>query len=428
MRKRAVPRRGASMIWMAMLAIVFIALIGLMCDTGYAFLVAHQLQNAADAAALAGSRQLKFEHDAVRLAAVQVGAANFAAKSSVQLSPNAANDAGGDVVLGRYNRALRMFTPTLESPNAVKVVARRTDTSPNGPVPLIFGPAFGVSTVNISRSAIAINQGGTGAGMIALCGDCECALKISGTGNLDLNGGPIQVNSTDPCAVCGNGSGQINSSGVNVGGGVCTTPNVDFPIDIWTGAPPIEDPLAFLPEPTWDPVDDLGTINTSGTFSPGYYSGGMTLGVDDNVTLLPGIYILDGAGVDITSTATLLAEGVMLYIPPGTGYVDIRGQGSVRITPPDPTLYSYPGVGTYEFVSIFQSRLNTNPSRILGTSLLDLQGTLYFPSAPLELGGTGEGFGNQLIAYTVWVHGTGDIVINYDGTYPASGGTIFLVE
>ncbi len=416
------------MIWMAMLSIVFIALIGLTSDTGYAFLVAHQLQNAADAAALAGSRQLKYGFDAVRLAAVQAGAANSAAKAPVLMSPNVANDSGGDVVLGRYNRALRMFTPTLESPNAVKVVARRTDTSPNGPVPLIFGPAFGVSTVNISRSTIAINQGGTGAGMIALCGNCECALKISGSGNLDLNGGPIQVNSSDPCAVCGNGTGTIDSIGVNVAGGVCTTPNVEFPIDIWPGAPPVEDPLAHLPEPTWDPVDDLGTIDTSGTYSPGYYSGGIKLTGGDDVTLLPGIYILDGAGVDIGGTSNFFAEGVMLYVPPGTGYVDIVGTGIVHVTPPDPTLYSYPGVGTYEFVSIFQSRSNTNPSRITGTSLLDLQGTLYFPSAPLEIGGTGDGFGNQLIAHTVWVHGTGDIVINYDGSYPAPGDTIFLVE
>ncbi len=416
------------MILMAMLSIVFIALIGLTSDTGYAFLVAHQLHNAADAAALAGSRQLKYGYDAVRLAAVQAGAANVAAKASVQLSPNVANDAGGDVVLGRYNRALRMFTPTLESPNAVKVVARRSDTSPNGPVPLIFGPTFGVSTVNISRSAIAINQGGTGAGIVALCGSCECALKITGSPNLDLNGGPIQINSTAPCAVCGTGTGRINSIGINVAGGVCTTPNVEFPIDIWPGAPAVEDPLGHLPEPTWDPLDDLGAINMSGTFSPGYYSGGIDISGGQNITLLPGIYILGGPGIRIKGNADLLAEGVMLYITPASERVDIGGTGSVRITPPDPALYSYPGVDTYEYVSIFQSRLNTDNSTIIGTSLLDLQGTLYFPSASLDLGGTGAGFGNQLIAYTVWVHGIGDIIINYDATYPAPGDTIFLVK
>lgn len=431
MRKRAGPRRGASMIWMAMLSIVFIALIGLTSDTGYAFLVAHQLHNAADAAALAGSRQLTYGHDAVRQATVQAGAANSAAKAPVQMSPNAANDAAGDIVLGRYNRGTRTFTPTLESPNAVMAVARRTDGSPNGPLSLIFGPAFGVSTVNIERSAVAINQGSTGAAMVALCGDCECALKVTGSGNVVANGGPLQVNSTDPCAVCGNGNFQIDSVGVNVGGGVCTNPAGRFPGDIWSGAPPVSDPLAHIPEPTWDPAADLGTIDTSGTFGPGYYSGGLNLTdstYTQTATLLPGIYILDGAGINIKSDTILLAEGVMLYIPPGTGSVDIAGTGSFHLTPPDPALYSYPGVDTYEYISMFQSRQNFNPSRIIGTGLLDIAGTLYFPSADLEIGGEGDGFGNQLIANTIWVHGTGDIVLNYEGSFPGLGGTVFLVE
>ena len=98
------------------------------------------------------------------------------------------------------------------------------------------------------------------------------------------------------------------------------------------------------------------------------------------------------------------------------------------MTPPDPEQYSYPEVDVYEHVTIFQSRSNTNESRIIGTGLLDLQGTLYFPVSALEIGGTGDGFGNQLIAWQIWIHGTGDITINYDGAFPAAGNTVFLVE
>ena len=180
-------RRGAAIIWVALLMIVFIGLIGLACDVGYGLLVAHQLHNAADAAALAAAQKLKGTDADVRLAAIQVGAANLAAKAPVQLDSNDGNGPDGDVVLGRYNPALGMFTPTLESPNAVKVVARRTDGSLNGPLALLFGPIFGVATVNVSRSAISLNQGDTGAGLIALCGDCECALRMSGTPTLNLD-------------------------------------------------------------------------------------------------------------------------------------------------------------------------------------------------------------------------------------------------
>jgi hypothetical protein len=208
---------------------------------------------------------------------------------------------------------------------------------------------------------------------------------------------------------------------------VCTTPNVDTPIDTWTEAPPVDDPLGALPEPAWDPADDLGAIVASGTYGPGYYSGGINL-LGGDVTLLPGIYVLDGPGVNIGADTTFLAEGVMLFIPPGTGFIDISGTSSVRVTPPDPLENSYPEAATYEFVSIFQSRQNSNPSRIIGTGMLDLNGTLYFPSADLEIGGTGDGFGNQLIAHTLWIHGTADITINYDGHFPAPGDEVFLVE
>ena len=215
MKTRSKNRRGVAIVWMALLVIVFIGLLGLACDTGFGVLVAHQLQGAADASALAGAQLLKStDHTLIRVAAADVGAANTAASAPVQLSLNEGNGAEGDIVLGRYNRALRMFTPTLEAPNAVQVNAKRTDGSLNGPLSLIFGPSFGLNTINLTRSAVSINQGGTGAGMISLCDDCECALKITGTSDINLNGGPIQVNSGDPCAVCGSGSGSINSPGV----------------------------------------------------------------------------------------------------------------------------------------------------------------------------------------------------------------------
>ena len=204
----------------------------------------------------------------------------------------------------------------------------------------------------------------------------------------------------------------------------------DLQGELHTGVPPIPDPLAYLPEPIWDEGSDLGEVRIVGgedvTIGPGYYSGGIFIN-NGSLTLDPGIYILDGEGLNISGNATFLAEGVMFYVM-GTGVVDMTGTNTVRITPPDPELYSYPGVDTYERVSIFQARDNTNDARIIGTSLMDLGGTLYFPSARLGLGGTGEGFGNQLIADMIDIFGTGELVINYDGNEPAVGNKVFLVE
>jgi hypothetical protein len=59
---------------------------------------------------------------------------------------------------------------------------------------------------------------------------------------------------------------------------------------------------------------------------------------------------------------------------------------------------------------------------------MNLDGTLYFPVAPLELGGTGISLGTQLIAWTTHVHGTGTFTIAYDGRFPAAGAKVFLVQ
>jgi|GEM_PF-643496 len=464
-------RRGISLLWTAIFILLIILLVGLTLDTARALLVAHQLQNAADAAALAGACFVKYDPNQARDQAVMIGQMNFAARDPILLDENAVNDPNGDVVLGRYERDTRIFTATDEAPNAVKVVARRTDTSLAGPLGLIFGPIANVDTVNIERFAIAIASGGTGAGLIALSEDICPGLIVQGDVTVDVNGGSIQVNSdgegSGNCHGCGTriiGQPDIQAGDLNTQGDFCFTsgqyePN--YPVE--EGAPPKPDPLcpspsACLPEPVWNPDDDLTVqydpnlatgdpIVISGgshVFEPGYYSGGFRITGGD-VTMKPGLYILDGtdqgnkSGLVIGGNANFCAKGVMFFIA-GTGVVDLAGSGEIRVTPYDansigdpnsfcdPTFTYGGGLGTYEQISIFQARDNYTDARIIGTSLLDLDGTLYFPSNHLSLGGTGDGFGNQLIAGTIDIFGTGNMLIMYDGRFPSVGYNSYLVE
>jgi hypothetical protein len=59
---------------------------------------------------------------------------------------------------------------------------------------------------------------------------------------------------------------------------------------------------------------------------------------------------------------------------------------------------------------------------------MNIEGSLYFPNNLLNLGGTGDGIGNQLIAWQLHVFGTGDVTINYTGINPAPGNRVYLVE
>jgi Flp pilus assembly protein TadG len=435
--------KGVVLIWVALFLILMMLFVGLALDTAKIYLVSHQLQNAADASALAGARLVRFDQALARQAAIDIAMANKADSQNVQLAANLANDPLGDIVLGRYSMWNSIFTPTTLAPNAMKVYTRRTDPSLGGPVPLNFGPIVNIDTGNVARYAIAMTIGGTGAGLIALSPG-GTGLHINGDVNLNVNDGAIQVNSEEDDAVRIIGQPQISAGELNITGEADPTGGFDFTIDfpVNTGVAPIPDPLcpnppvSCLPEPVWNSADDLSpspgeTIDITGgsvTLDPGYYSGGFRITGGD-VVLKPGLYILDGSssgqksGLVIGGNTNFCAKGVMFFIT-GDGVVDLAGSGNIVTTPIIYDSYdfcdsgfSYPaGVDyIYEGMGIFQARDNYNDARIVGTSMLDLEGTLYFPENHLDLTGTGDGFGNQLIADTVEVSGTGDITIMYDG-------------
>jgi Flp pilus assembly protein TadG len=440
---------GIALIWAVIFLLLLVALMGLAIDTAYVLYVAHQLQNCPDASSLAGAQKVRSSIEEAREAAVTIGLANAAARDPVQLDRNDPNEVEGDVVVGKYSRRDRTFTPQLTGVNAVKVNARRTGASLTGPVPLFFAPIFGLNTANVARSAIAMTGGGTGAGLIALDPHAPCGLDVQGNVTLnvlptgDAIDGDIQVNSDHPSkAVCGNGNPVIQATNLNVQGEDRFVGNVtlDLEGDLNVGAPPIPDPLAFLPPPAIPETsrDAAGPVRLTGggtlNLEPGLYTQGIYAN-NGVLNLAPGVYVVDGVGFNISGNTIVNAEGVMFYVL-GTGVVDLTGTGDIHITPPNSEVIEYVdpwngtplNEGTYDGVTFFQARNNRNQSRILGTSLLDLEGTLYFPSNHVYLSGTGDGFGNQLIANTVEVAGDGIITINYDGRFPAPGNHVFLVQ
>jgi len=160
-------RRGIALVWTAIFLLTLVGIVGLSLDWGKAMFNLHQLQNAADAAALAGAQFVKFDLDGARWHARAISSENYADRVAVFLRDNPANDPNLDVVVGYWMRQTRTFTafdPANPGPtNAVKVVDRRTNELPDGPLPLVFGSVFGKDSVAASRRAIAWSVGSTGA-------------------------------------------------------------------------------------------------------------------------------------------------------------------------------------------------------------------------------------------------------------------------
>jgi Flp pilus assembly protein TadG len=163
-------RRGSILILSAIMIVAFTALCVLAIDIGYLLVAKVELQQSADAAALAacaelidneatsGSVSLTDEIASARTVAVQYAALNKVCKVGPTLNVNAANAPSGDVVIGQLGypfqaeQAMQYCCPN--SFNAVQVNVHRTAAS-NGEVHLFFGKLFGLDSRPMSASATA---------------------------------------------------------------------------------------------------------------------------------------------------------------------------------------------------------------------------------------------------------------------------------
>ena len=437
MGKPKKTRRGIAIIWIAILVVPFIGLLGLVCDSGHAFLAAHQLHNAADASALAGAQMLKEGGSVARAAAVAVAAANKAAKDPVQLHPNDTNDPAGDIVLGRYSRAMQTFTPTLESPNAIKVVARRSQGSLNGPLALIFGPIFGVETIDVSRHAIAMGGCHQCVGIVLL-GDGE-ALHISGDGIMAVEG-PIQVNSSYSTALSYSGNGVVAGVEFNVVGDIYQSGNGEMIGELNPGSPPTPDPFASLPEPNpaGHPLRSISKLSLGeGTYflEPGRYVGGIKLG-NGTYFFSPGIYYIQGGGFAVAGDGTVNMDRVMIYNTRNQSIfgpspdidldqIKISGNALVTWTPIEG--------GDYNGMSIFQDRTVSTAIQkkleISGNGNADILGVIYAPLAEVQLSGNGptDLIGGGFVALRMQISGNGTFSVGPSGP-SALGSQVFLIE
>lgn len=135
-------RRGFAVVYLALMIVVLVGFVSLAVDLGYMYVTKGQLQNAADAGALAGAAMNLGDSTEVKQKAIEFAAKNKAAGDDVAITE-------GDVTIGNWTSTAtpRFSTDPLRKPiNAVRVVARRTvagaSAADQGQVQLFFGKIF----------------------------------------------------------------------------------------------------------------------------------------------------------------------------------------------------------------------------------------------------------------------------------------------
>lgn len=162
--------KGITTVLMAVVIFVLVFFVGMAVDFGYMYVVKGQLQNAADAGALAGAANLN-PYDTLTFTQAKQLAKEFAEKNKAAgtllteavalnlLKNDLAPD--NDVTIGNWDPVRYPEKPydTNRTPyNAVQVRVRRTSDNPNpamGQIDIFFSKVFGWSKMSTAAEAIA---------------------------------------------------------------------------------------------------------------------------------------------------------------------------------------------------------------------------------------------------------------------------------
>jgi len=372
------------------------------------------LQNAADAAAIAGAHELRRGSSTATItsAAVQEAQRNGHYASDYADIVNAPPKSGA------YTQS-----------NAVEAILAR-------PVKLLFSSYFIDGLEKIEARSVALVSASGEACILALDTSASDAVQFTGNTSVAVKNCVIAANSNSDDAVTVSGSAAVEVDCINTVGGVSADSGLTLTQckKAVTKGLSTTDPLSNLAVPnspsgcTEQNFKVTGNSNESTTVSPGRYCGGMSL-QSGIITMQSGTYIMDGGDFEIRANAQVTGVGVTIVLLNASSNdpkVTINGGADIKL--------SAPTSGTYAGVLFFQDRDSAGgPQTFNGNSTTDLKGTLYFPATKVRFLGnnTSTGGCTHIIANTIEFQGNagiGNDCSSAGTTQIAISGSVRLVE
>jgi hypothetical protein len=445
----------------ALLAICAVA--ALVFDVGQNLLDRRAEQNASDAASLAGARYI------VGATYTYHGTCSAAPLGSMRAVKAACDIAvANGYVDGTDGRTVRVDVPPI-APSSFSGLPGHIEVTIGSTRGSFFEGILGVSQQRTGAAAVATNASDIALPYSLLALDpTGCGTnKINGAaGTVVTTNGTVHVDSSCPTdAILLSGSGVLTAPECDVVGAIQTSGGaVDSCTSAPTGVLASGDPLRNLPAPAQPgppanvqaldggpipsgcpgnaPATDASPISCSFNggptkdhvyrIFPGNYPGGI-LTSNAKIYMDPGIYWIGGGGITVKSaggdgqliskasgdnTGTNPSGGVLIYDTadplPATGCVGQGCYGPIQLNG---------GAGAQLSLLPIQSGLYTNmviyvdrnyPTNTVavnlngGGSILEITGTIYAPSASVQLNGSAtDTISAQVICYNFQVNGSG---------------------
>jgi Flp pilus assembly protein TadG len=400
-------RRGNAMAVTAVCLILIVGVMTLVFDGGLLMSERRHAQSVADAAALAAAYSL-YNNSATDKGLDPSGTAAKAARS-IASSNGYTNDADTSTV--------QVNIPPLTG--SFKGRSGYVEVNVQYNQRRCFSGIWGSGLMSVAARSVARGISSPDSPAILLLDpSMPKALDSSGNGLITDTGGAIIINSNSSNAGNITGNGNVSAPKIDIYGNYNTTGSGQFVGTLKTAVAPTADPLSSLaaPDPAAMTLQSSSTykITSTGTYTlqPGLYKGGISITASSPgfVTLMPGIYYMQGGGFSSTGSIDLTGSGVMIYNDPAKSndQVNLSGNGSLTLSPPTS--------GTYKGITIFENRTATAAVSITGNGSMTLTGTVYAASAEIDLTGNGSAntTGSQIIANNMKVSGNGAVTVNYN--------------
>jgi hypothetical protein len=430
--------------------VVILALGALLIDGAGTLVLRRRLQNAGDAAALAGANALQTSGSA-RVCSTASGSPPGAARTDIIAAITAS--------LAINMPALTSSQITISCPDGWDNQAVRVDLSM--PSTSYLSAAVGLAAARVSTTSTALNGqviGSTYSVVLLDTGNSGWPNGRRGCPSFLISGGPtltfdgsVYVNSNctaangGALATNGNSATVTIASGkvIKVVGGYDPGPLTISPAPA-TGATVLPDPLYGLDAVGYASMTVRSTSrlvlnNQTLVLQPGVYTGGIQLKNSSIALLRPGIYVFDGGGLDIGAQASFCSItatsnaidcsnfatdcpdtscGVLLYNR-GTasgatamGPITVGAGATLKLRAYDDRANSNQN---FEYRNLLIWQDGTPPAsssyeqpiiQLSGGGNVDISGTLYAPQAKVLMGGNSGGQGggnvNLLLQFICW--------------------------
>jgi hypothetical protein len=410
---RPAPRSGAILAWVALSLAVILGIVALNLDGGRLLEERRRAQTVADAAALTAAADLY---------------ANYWGHHG--LDPNGTAGAAAEaaaVANGYPAGAVTVNVPPQSGTFAgqaghVEVVLRTS-------VGATFGTLFTDQDLPVSARAVARGRP-MKLGLILMRPSGANAFHNKAAAFTLVNS-PVIVNSGDLTAFHQSGAGVIIASRYDVTGGFVNSGGALVVGKVRTGVRPTPDPLWFLPVPDGAAVRSGAPLKIDSPLptilQPGVYRGGLRVTGAAVVTLLPGVYIMEGGGFQVDGAATVVGLEVLIYNTTSDAYAT----GSIAVASTGKVALAAPLAGTYQGINFFQNRSLAEPVSLTGFGLTAITGVVYALKAPVTLTGSAavgaDILGGAYVVDSMTVGGAGAINVNL-GLNPPRVPEVHLVD